>query len=103
MDYIVSHKTGALFEAAVKLAGMFKGVGKKKIDALGNFGRCIGFTFQLVDDLMDKDGYAGIYSAEHVKKMAGLLTKRAKAHLDIFGKKANMLSRIADFILERRS
>lgn len=103
LDYIVSHKTGALFEVAVKAGGVFKGVGKKKIDALGNFGRSIGFTFQLVDDLMDKDGYAGIYSTGHVKKMAGLLTKRAKAHLALFGKKADRLSRIADFILERQS
>ena len=74
-----------------------------RLNRLEGFGRCIGFTFQLVDDLIDKDGYTAIYSAEHVKKMAGLLTKRAKTHLDIFGKKANRLSAIADLILERQS
>ncbi|NQT74899.1 MAG: polyprenyl synthetase family protein, partial [Candidatus Omnitrophica bacterium] len=61
MAYIASHKTGKLFEVAIKSAGIFKGIGEKKIKALGDFGRHIGFTFQLVDDLVDRDGSAGIY------------------------------------------
>jgi len=103
LNYIASHKTGLLFETAVKAAAIFKGVGRKKIDALGNFARCIGLTFQLIDDLIDKDGYVGIYGAKHVRKMAGLLTERAKSHLDIFGNKASRLLGIADLILQRES
>lgn len=103
LDYIASHKTGALFETAVKVGGIFKGVGKKKIAELSNFGRCIGFTFQLIDDLIDKDGYIKIYGADYVRKMARLLTERAKGHLDIFGKKAARLLAIADLNLERKS
>ena len=103
LDYIASHKTGALIEVAVKAGGIFKGLGKKKLNELSNFGKCIGFTFQLVDDLIDKDGYVEIYSPEHVRKMAGLLTKRAKAHLNIFKRRADKLSGIADLVLERRS
>lgn len=103
LDYITSHKTGRLFEISVKAAGLYKGIGEKKIKALGDFGRHIGFTFQLVDDLVDRDGSAGIYGDSHVRKMAGLLTKRAKACLDVFGKKASRLTDIADLILERRS
>jgi len=101
LDYIATHKTGSLFEVAVKAAGIFKGVGKKKIKALANFGRYIGFTFQLVDDLVDGDGYVGIYDAGRVRKMAALLTERAKAHLDVFGKKGKRLADIADLILQR--
>ncbi len=103
LDYIATHKTGALFEASVKIAGIFKGVGKKKIDSLSNFGKYVGFTFQLIDDLIDKDGYVASYGEEHTRKMAGLLTDRAKGHLDIFGKKARRLSEIADLILKRHS
>ncbi len=50
---------------------------------------------------MDQDGYVGIYDAGRVRKMAGLLTKRAKAHLDVFGKKGKVLADIADLILQR--
>lgn len=103
LNYIASHKTGALFEASVKVAGIFKGVGKKKVNELSNFGRLIGFTFQLIDDLIDRDGYVGIYGTGHVRRMAKLLTERAKSHLDIFGKRARRLSEIADLILERQA
>ncbi len=103
LDYIAAKKTGALFEAALKAGCVFKGAGKKKIDAINDFGRHIGFTFQLIDDLIDKDGYVRVYGKEHVRKMAELLNKRAKSHLSIFGNNANRLSGIADLILERRS
>ncbi|MFC1623734.1 polyprenyl synthetase family protein [Candidatus Omnitrophota bacterium] len=103
LDYIASHKTGALFETAVKAAGIFKGVSRKKRDELGNFGRCIGFTFQLIDDLIDGDGYVEIYGARYARKRAEVLTERAKGHLKIFEKKARRLKEIADLILERQA
>lgn len=103
LNYITSHKTGSLFEAALSAGAMFKGVDKKKIVAINNFGKNIGFTFQLIDDLIDKDGYVKVYGKEHVKKMAELLTKRAKSYLSIFGNKAIKLSKIAELILDRQS
>ncbi len=103
LDYITSHKTGFLFEAAVKVGGIFKGASKKKINSLGSFGRHVGFTFQLIDDLIDEDGYVNIYGAGHVKKMARLLTERAKVELKVFGKKAGRLLAIADLIVERKT
>lgn len=103
LDYIAVRKTGALFETAIKSAGIFEGVGKKKIEELSNFGKCIGFSFQLIDDLMDKDGYVALYGATYVRKMAHLLTERAKNHLKIFGKKADRLKDIAEVILKRES
>lgn len=103
LDYITGNKTGALFEIALRAPGIVKGVDRKKLDALSNFGRCIGFTFQLIDDLIDKDGYVGIYGANHTRKMAELLNERANSYLSVFGKKADRLSEIADLILQRRS
>ncbi len=101
LDYIASHKTGALFEVAVKTGGIFKKVKKSKLDALSNFGKYIGLTFQLIDDLLDKDGYVKIYGEAHTRKMAALLTDRAKHHLGIFGNKSKRLQEIADLVLER--
>lgn len=101
LDYIATHKTGALFETAVKVAGIFKGVSRRKQDGLTNFGRCIGFTFQLIDDLIDRDGYAELFSAGYVKEKAGVLAEKAKGHLDIFGEKSCRLKEIAGIILEK--
>lgn len=103
LNYIATHKTGALFEVAVKAGGMFNKAGKRKIEALGNFGRLIGFTFQLIDDLMDKDGYVKIHGPAHTRKMAEVLSGKAKAHLNIFGEKADRLSGIADLVLRRKA
>lgn len=103
LDYITNHKTGALFEVALKAGGIFKGVGKKKIQGLSNFGRLLGFTFQLMDDLIDRDGYAALCGVSYTRKMARLLTERAKSHLDVFGKKADRLMEIADINLQRQS
>jgi geranylgeranyl diphosphate synthase type II len=103
LDYIAAKKTGELFRVAAKVGGMFKGISKNKIKALDEFGRYIGFTFQLVDDLIDKDGYVRIYGDRHTKNMAGLLTRKAKIQLIIFGTRAYRLLEIADLILKRRS
>ncbi|MFC1666897.1 polyprenyl synthetase family protein [Candidatus Omnitrophota bacterium] len=103
LDYITSNKTGSLFEIAVRASGILKGVDDKKINALSNFGKCLGFTFQLIDDLIDKDGYVAIYGAKHTRKMAELLNERAKSYLSIFGRKAKRLSEISDLTLQRQS
>ncbi|MBU1888363.1 MAG: polyprenyl synthetase family protein, partial [Candidatus Omnitrophica bacterium] len=103
LDYIAKNKTGALFGAACEAGAIFSNAGKKKIQALGDFGKNFGITFQLVDDLIDKDGYIKVYGADHVEKMAGLLNKRAKDSLKIFGAKGAMLSEIAELILHRKS
>lgn len=103
LDYIARNKTGALFETAVKIGGIFKGAGEKKIQGLVNFGRLMGITFQLVDDLLDKDGYMKFYNEDYVERMAQLLTRKANDSLRAFGKNAIRLSEIAELILHRKS
>ena len=103
LDYITSRKTGMLFETAARAGAIFKNVDSKYLNAVGNFAKYIGFTFQLIDDLLDRDGYVRAYGETHTRKMAGLLTDRAKGSLGVFGKKAARLSGIADLILERSS
>ena len=98
MEYINLKKTAVLFEVAMKSGGIIKGASKREINALGNFGRDIGLVFQLMDDLKDRDGYIKLYGAERTKKKAEFLAKRAKSHLNIFGKKADALLALADTI-----
>jgi geranylgeranyl diphosphate synthase type II len=102
IEYINLKKTALLFETASKLGGIIKGASKQEIDALGNFGRDIGLTFQLMDDLKDEDGYVKLYGAKAAKEKAGILAKRAKASLGIFGKKAETLLSLAQQLENRR-
>ena len=101
IEYINLKKTAVLFEVAVKSGGIIKGASKRETNALGNFGRDIGLTFQLLDDLKDKDGYVKLYGSARAKEKAEFLVKRAKSHLKIFGRKAETLLNLADLIAAR--
>jgi len=50
---VVSAKTAALFSAACRIGAVIAGKGSTEEDALDNFGRNLGITFQLVDDTLD--------------------------------------------------
>jgi len=97
-DYINEKKTAALFEIAVRSGGIIKGADRRKIDALGDFGRDIGLAFQLLDDIKDRDGYSKLCGAGRTRQKADFLAKRAKNHLRIFGRKADVLLGLADLI-----
>jgi geranylgeranyl diphosphate synthase type II len=98
IDFINYRKTALLFEVAVKIGGIIKGAGERQIKALGDFGRDIGLSFQLMDDLKDRDGHVKIYGVDCTQKKADFLKKRAKSHLKIFGKKAGVLLALVDLI-----
>ncbi len=98
MEYINLKKTATLFETAVKSGGIIKGASNREINALGNFGRGIGLVFQLMDDLKDEDGYARLYGAKATKEKAEAMAKKGKASLGIFGKRAEVLLKLASLI-----
>jgi len=50
---IVERKTGALFEAGVRLGVMLAGADPKQVRAFGAYGRHVGTAFQIVDDVLD--------------------------------------------------
>ncbi len=53
--YIHDRKTAALFRSACRLGALI-GLGTTdKVDALGRFGRAMGVSFQIADDLLDVD------------------------------------------------
>ncbi len=53
---IIENKTAVLLEAVCKAPALLAGSGAQAEDALKDFGRCVGFAFQLLDDALD---YAG--------------------------------------------
>ena len=73
----------------------------KQVQELFKFGEYIGFTFQIVDDIMDQDGYCLLFEVKGARAEAERLTVKAKKHLERFGKKGQTLQALADFILTR--
>jgi geranylgeranyl diphosphate synthase type II len=95
------------------------GAGKKEISALSEYGFHIGCAFQIADDILDvyadkkllgkkgsdKDNNKltalSLFGKEKAQKKAASHIKTAKSALKIFGKKADVLDALADYIVER--
>jgi geranylgeranyl diphosphate synthase type II len=75
-------KTGRLFVAAVRLGLDVAGVARGARDEWVAFGEEVGLLFQVVDDLLDGDGYAERLGAEEARRLAEEVAARARARLD---------------------
>jgi geranylgeranyl pyrophosphate synthase len=53
-------KTGALFEASLRMGGIAAGAEPEAVDALAGFGRALGLAFQIADDLLDVTGDSAV-------------------------------------------
>lgn len=113
-------KTAALLTTSLRLGAMAVNATPAKLEALTTFGECLGLAFQIIDDILDvtqstevlgktagkdvdvaKATYPAIVGLEKSRKEAATLTKKAMAALEVFGKKAQRLHQIADYLLVR--
>lgn len=101
MEYINIHKSGALIAASLKVGAFLAGGNDKKVQACYEYGKAVGLLFQIVDDRLDKEGYARIIGISEVEKEARVLRDRAVHSLKSLRGKENILTEIADFILKR--
>lgn len=101
MEYINTHKSGALIAVSVKAGGYLGGGRLKEVERLHRFGKVLGLLFQIVDDIIDREGYAKIVGLQGARSEAQALLDKAKEELVPFGRKASALNQIADFILTR--
>jgi len=56
LEYICSHKTGALFTACVRLGGLLSRAREFEMEALENYAKNLGLAFQVRDDILDAVG-----------------------------------------------
>lgn len=120
LEYIHTHKTGALIATAVRVGGILGNGDEKQLHSLTQYGKHIGLSFQIVDDLLDieevgKKGkkrksdlfkkkltYPAVYGVESSKKQVDLLIEEALDAIATFNHKAEPLRAIAKFIGKRR-
>ena len=53
LEYIHSHKTGALFMAAGELGAMAAEARRRDLEVIARFAKNLGLAFQISDDLLD--------------------------------------------------
>jgi geranylgeranyl diphosphate synthase type II len=74
LQFIHTHKTGALFGAACRLGGLAAGADPDPLRRLGRLGEKLGLMFQIADDLLDETG-----RSEDLGKTSGRDRARGKA------------------------
>lgn len=120
LEYIHSHKTGALITAASRVGAILAGAGERELVAVTRFGEKVGLAFQIVDDILNLEGerekmgkrtgtdeakrkatYPALFGLDRSKRQARRLVEEAKKELDMLGSCAYILKALADFVVQR--
>ena len=94
-------KTGRLFDAAVGCGLWSAGVPEAAQEPWRAFGRDLGALFQLVDDIVDGDGYAARHGEDEARRRADEAAVRACAALARLGVDATTLEQLVDGVAAR--
>jgi farnesyl diphosphate synthase len=115
-------KTGRLIRVSCIFGAILGAAPAAARAALDAYAQDLGLAFQIADDLLDvegseaevgkkvgKDAHAGkatfvsLLGVAEARTWADRLADRAVSHLEIFGKKADLLRDVARFVVERRT
>ncbi len=122
VQYIHTHKTGALIKASVKAGALLGAADEKALAALTQYGEAVGLAFQIADDILDIEGtteeigkdagsdeargkatYPAMIGLSASKQRAAELVEMALESLAGFDAKAEPLREIARYIVSRKS
>ena len=96
-------KTGCLFAAAIGLALWVAEVPESAQAPWRAFGGELGLLFQIVDDVLDGDGYALSHGADGALRLADEAAERAQAALAAIDADTSVLAELVDGLKARTS
>ena len=103
LDELHRLKTGRLFVAAVRIGLDAAGTPEAERAAWLAFGEDVGVLFQVVDDLLDGDGYAERLGHEEASRLADRVAERARARLGELDADTSVLQELVDALAVRTS
>ena len=122
VQYIHTHKTGALIKASVVAGALLGGAAGQKLAAITRYGEAAGLAFQIADDILDIEGtteeigkdagsdqargkatYPAVMGLAAAKEEARSMMDEALRALELFGAEADPLREIARYIVQRRN
>jgi geranylgeranyl diphosphate synthase type II len=121
VNFIHSHKTGALIHASVT-SGAILGEGTEdQVNAISSYGEKIGLAFQIADDILDVEGdsktmgkavggdarkkkitFPAAVGLQKAKEIQSRLVDEALGALKAFDEKTDPLRSLAVYIIERK-
>jgi geranylgeranyl diphosphate synthase type II len=122
VQYIHTHKTGALIKASVVAGALLGGASGQKLAAVTRYGEAAGLAFQIADDILDIEGtteaigkdagsdqargkatYPAVVGLAAAKEAAERMMDEALRALEKFGAEAEPLREIARYIVQREN
>lgn len=122
VQYIHTHKTGALIKASVVAGALLGGADQQQLAAIRRYGEASGLAFQIADDILDIEGtteeigkdagsdeargkatYPAVMGLAAAKQEAQAMMDEAMQALEMFGDAAEPLRAIARYIVERKN
>ena len=100
-DFISRCKTGALIRVSAVAGAIAAGAAARELKIMARYGAYLGLAFQVVDDILDKDGCCKVLSAKAAASKAVRLIEQAKSAIKSLGNKANGLVYLANFLESR--
>jgi geranylgeranyl diphosphate synthase, type II len=120
LEYIHTHKTGALIRASVRVGALYAKASEKRLKALTRYGESVGLAFQIADDILDITGkqdeigkdvgsdlkkgkktFPGFYGLEGSRLRANEVANKAIQSLRDFDRQADPLRELAAYIVNR--
>jgi len=121
VDFIHSHKTGALIHASVTSGAILAQGTEEQVEAISSYGERIGLAFQIADDILDVEGdsktmgkgvggdarkkkitFPAAVGLQKAKEIQSRLIEEALGALKTFDEKAEPLRSLAVYIIERK-
>ncbi len=121
LEFLHTHKTGALIRAAVVLGALAAGAGEEDLGRLGRFAERVGLAFQIADDILDVEGdpeelgkpvgsdegrakatYPALLGLSESRRLMQAIVAEAMDLLTPYGERAATLRALARFVVERR-
>lgn len=96
-------KTGRLFDASVAMPLWVAGIPEGDQAPWRAFGAELGQLFQVVDDILDSDGYVVSHGADGARRIADEAATRARERLAAIPAETEMLAEIVDSLAVRES
>lgn len=113
LEYIHSHKTGALFRACVLGSAILCRANNAQKEALEGYAKNLGLAFQITDDILDereglsnkKDepNFVRLFGLSNAEALVAELIEASVASLSIFGSRAKVLEALARYVESRSS
>lgn len=114
-------KTGEMIAFAGEAGGILGHADQAGRDALKMYAHDLGLAFQITDDLLDVEGdaaevgkavgkdadagkatFVSLLGVEGARQRAQILSEQAAQHLELFGRKADTLRALCEFVINRR-